>query len=336
MANESSAPDRSAVKRAIMDEDKRLRAAYPVLNHQNAIGATIIIGSSLIFILAATAYGFALIPAWITIPVIAIAMSLLHEIEHDLIHNLYFAGKPKLQRAVYNLIWVAKLHANPQWRRKAHLRHHVYSGQTEDWEERLLGLGSRNWLKRAITMFHPFGSLFFLREIAKSDPKFDAKETYRANYIAGWTFSILSGLGLVYLFAPSYLLKLVDESTWQVVAFLNVVWVLPSLIRHISITTITTQVHYAGDIPRGDVLFENQILDHWAFLPLQIFCFNFGATHVIHHFVATQPFYLRQMVLKKVKPVMIEFGTRNNDLRILARANRYNLSEARPDLADVA
>jgi len=78
------------------------------------------------------------------------------------------------------------------------------------------------------------------------------------------------------------------------------------------------------------------MLDHWVFLPFQLFCFNFGATHVIHHFVAIQPFYLRQMVLKNVKPVMIQFGTRQNDLKILNRANRYTLPEPSNKALNVA
>jgi hypothetical protein len=58
--------------------------------------------------------------------------------------------------------------------------------------------------------------------------------------------------------------------------------------------------HYYGDIPENDVFFQvrcwdstfcgrprlrahtrwlvqTQILDHWIFYPMQLFCFNFGA-----------------------------------------------------------
>ena len=46
-----------------------------------------------------------------------------------------------------------------------------------------------------------------------------------------------------------------------------------------------------------DVFFQTQILDHWLLYPFQLFCFNFGATHIMHHFVTRQPFYLRQVAV---------------------------------------
>lgn len=48
-----------------------------------------------------------------------------------------------------------------------------------------------------------------------------------------------------------------------------------------------------------------------------------GATHIIHHYIPGQPFYLRQMIYPAVKPGMIALGVRNNDLGIAVRANRY-------------
>ena len=95
--------------------------------------------------------------------------------------------------------------------------------------------------------------------------------------------------------------------------------------------------HYYGDIPAKRVFYQNQILDHWCTLPFQLFCFNFGtscwllgfikryigATHIIHHYIPGQPFYLRQMIYPAVKPGMVALGVRNNDLGIAVRANRY-------------
>ena len=106
--------------------------------------------------------------------------------------------------------------------------------------------------------------------------------------------------------------------------------------------------HYYGDIPEKKVYFQNQILDHWSALPFNLFSFNFGnknaklsniiiiininisflslaigATHIIHHYVPGQPFYIRQLVFWDVKKMMVENGVRNNDLDIVNRANRY-------------
>ena len=48
-----------------------------------------------------------------------------------------------------------------------------------------------------------------------------------------------------------------------------------------------------------------------------------GATHIVHHYVPGQPFYIREMVYRRVKPLMVEKGVRLNDLGIVSRGNRY-------------
>ena len=317
--------DKHTVRRAIVEEDRRLRAKYKFLEHQNAIGGTIIVASVLWIAGCAAAYGFGLLPSWLTVMAIAFAMSMLHEIEHDLIHNLYFAGSPRLQKAVYNLIWLVKMHVNPAWRKKVHLRHHAYSGQNEDWEERLLGMGAKMGFKRMLAILHPFGPAVFVAEVAASDSKYDRETGLRANGPTALLFTVLSTLGLCHLLLPAAWHAQMTDGFWHAVAWLNVVWVLPAMLRHTAITTITTMSHYGGDIPRGEVLFENQILDHWAFIPLQLFCANFGANHILHHYVVVQPFYLRHAVSAKVKPVLLAAGVRHNDLGILSRANRWNV-----------
>jgi len=55
---------------------------------------------------------------------------------------------------------------------------------------------------------------------------------------------------------------------------------------------------------------------------LQAFCFNFGSTHGIHHFVVKEPFYIRQMTARVAHKVMAEMGVRFNDFGTFARANR--------------
>ena len=312
------------VRRAIMAEDRRLRAKYKVLAYQDSIGAAIITGALVLNLGLAVAYALGGVPVIVAVLGIALGMSLLHEIEHDLIHNLYFSGNQRLQKAVLNLIWLVKLHANPFWRRKAHLRHHAKSGQLGDWEERLVGLGDRLGLRRLVTIVHPFGSGLYLKTVAATDPEFDAEKTRQTNLPAGMGFAVLSTLGLLNLLLPEPLHRVVPQSIWVFVGWLNVVWIVPGVVRHVAITVMATSVHYAGDIPSGEIRYENQIIDHWLYLPLQAFCFNFGATHVIHHYVAIQPFYLRQMVSAKVRPVLLAAGVRHNDLGILRRANRWH------------
>jgi hypothetical protein len=50
---------------------------------------------------------------------------------------------------------------------------------------------------------------------------------------------------------------------------------------------------------------------------------NAGATHIVHHYVPGQPFYIRELVYRRVKDVMIAQGVRYNDLGIVRRGNRY-------------
>ena len=99
--------------------------------------------------------------------------------------------------------------------------------------------------------------------------------------------------------------------------------ILPNMLRQSCLVFISTYCHYFGDIPDKDVFFQTQILDHWCLLPFQLFCFNFGKTHGIHHFVAKQPFYLRTALANQVIPTMIENGVRRNDMFCTFRCNRY-------------
>ena len=48
-----------------------------------------------------------------------------------------------------------------------------------------------------------------------------------------------------------------------------------------------------------------------------------GATHIVHHYVPGQPFYIRELVYRRVKELMISKGVRINDFGIVCRANRY-------------
>ena len=64
----------------------------------------------------------------------AFSISLLHELEHDIIHNLYFKSHMWVQDMMFWGIWIAKLHGNPWYRRELHLKHHIVSGQIDDAE----------------------------------------------------------------------------------------------------------------------------------------------------------------------------------------------------------
>lgn len=43
----------------------------------------------------------------------------------------------------------------------------------------------------------------------------------------------------------------------------------------------------------------------------------------MHHYVPGQPFYIRELVYRRVKQFMIDKGVRYNDFGIVSRGNRY-------------
>ena len=57
--------------------------------------------------------------------------------------------------------------------------------------------------------------------------------------------------------------------------------------------------------------------------PIHIFSYCVGATHIVHHYVPGQPFYIREIVYRQVKPLMVEKGVRLNDFGVVSRANHY-------------
>ena len=312
------------LRQKILTEGQELIERYSWLKNQDLIGTGILAGVVAAVASVSTAYLMGWIPAWLAVVVMAVTMSIAHEMEHDLIHDLFFSSHKNLQKYAMYLIWFIKLHSNPFWRKKVHLRHHVYSGQVQDWEERLLGLGSSFNLRRLIPILHPFGQVVHFRAIRKLDRSFKPNEVVQANRSAAIVFSLLLGLEVLNLALSEKLHQMAPGTMWSIVSSLTVLWILPSVIRNAALSLVTTAVHYGGDIPRGAVYFENQILDHWLFMPLQVFCFNFGESHIIHHYVPYQPFYVRAVVAKRVKKQLIDAGVRHNDLGIFARAHRWH------------
>ncbi|MFH4299337.1 fatty acid desaturase, partial [Acinetobacter baumannii] len=82
------------IKKVVTAEGVALRKRHPILNHQNAIGAMILFISLVGMIATAVLYINHQLSAWFAIPIIAFFASLTHELEHDLIHWMYFRKKP--------------------------------------------------------------------------------------------------------------------------------------------------------------------------------------------------------------------------------------------------
>jgi hypothetical protein len=104
---------------------------------------------------------------------------------------------------------------------------------------------------------------------------------------------------------------------------------LPNFIRQGSLQIVSSSMHYFGDVnPDASVglLEQCQVMTwrSWYMLPFQLFCFNFGGTHAIHHFIVNQPFYLRQLGAPYAHAAMKKYGVRFDDHGSFARANRYH------------
>lgn len=318
-----------AIKIAIRAEEERLRTRFTWLAHQDLLGLGCFVACLLAMAGVTWLYLAGILAWWIVIPLMALPLSILHEIEHDLIHHIYFKHRAWIQNSMMFVIWVCKLNLNPWYRREIHLRHHRESGQTTDVEERLLGIGLPFGLLRLFVTLHPVGGLVLLPRIRRDAPNMGAMRLFWLSLptfsVAFWVWEGFFGYmrlrsGLTIPFDPANSLP---AWAWPYVRDLAVLIVIPNMLRQSSLAAISSYCHYYEDIPTADVFYQTQILRSWLLVPFQLFCFNFGTTHIIHHYVATQPFYLRQMVAPVAVAELVNQGTRVDDFGIVARANRW-------------
>ena len=309
--------------RAIRDADDRVRARYSWFSreHQDSVGMGIFIAAFLYLIVVSLAWATGVLPTIATILLLAVGLSILHELEHDLIHDIYFPHRPLVQHLMFTGIWWAKMSLNPWSRGRIHRYHHRVSGQLHDIEERLIGLGLPWGPRRLFLSLFPAGSILQARSIARAvraavaqgapRPELDHRVALIPVRIVDGIFVILPFIAIPMAISGS------DVATW-----ISVLWVLPNTLRHFSIVVISSNSHYT-QIPPGELFPQNQVLNHWSTWPLQLFCFNFGSTHILHHYVVKQPFYIRQSIWPAVAPILRKNGVPFNDLQTFRRANRW-------------
>jgi hypothetical protein len=276
----------------------------------------------------------------------AFFMSLLHELEHDLIHRLYLKDQPPLYNALMIGVWLFRPSTiNPFVRRDWHLHHHRVSGTSTDLEERAITNGEPWGLRRLLMTLdnvlaftlRPRTMREMLLGYAAAQKPTTRKERMRilwrnrlslfplANLHFGlWhLFLFVHGLELVAPGTAARLLPTFVQHSMPVVDFLCVVLLMPNVLRSFCLHFVSSNIHYYGDIEPRNVVQQTQVwTSPWVF-PLQLFCFNFGSTHAIHHFVVQEPFYLRQMIAGEAHAVMRAHGVRFNDFGSLLRANRF-------------
>jgi len=336
-----------AIREELQQIGARARARYPVLAHQDALGLTIFFVACAGIVGNAIAYAKGVIPAAAAVVIAALLMSILHEIEHDLIHHLYFKNKPAIHRLMMAGVWLFRPNTiNPWTRRHLHLHHHRASGTESDLEERGITNGERWGLRRALMTADGMLAIY-LRPLtmARAIHAYIAERgattrverrrliwQNRLSYVPlglvhypvwhafllyhAWMW-VAPALGIS--FAPSAFVQTIMTS----VDFLVIVWLMPNVLRSFCLNFVSSNIHYYGDVEDGSVVQQTQVwTSPWLF-PFELFCFNFGSTHAIHHFVVRDPFYVRQLIAREAHQVLREHGVRFNDMGTFSRANRW-------------
>ena len=273
-----------------------------------ALGGLAMLGAAALYLGGVLAW-------WACLLANAFFASLTHELEHDLIHSMYFRKQRVPHNLMMALVWLARPSTiNPWVRRHLHLNHHKVSGSEQDMEERAITNGEQWGLARLLMVGDNMMSSF-IRWLRASNPK-------HRRLILTRTLKVYAPLGLLnwgtwYVFLGFHLIDFAAAAlgapvTWSattlsVMALVNiavVVLVGPNVLRTFCLHFVSSNMHYYGDVEAGNVIQQTQVLNPWWLWPLQAFCFNFGSTHGIHHFVVKEPFYVRQWTAKEAHAVM--------------------------------
>jgi fatty acid desaturase len=329
-----NSPDKQVIREIvtyIKNQESTLRVSHPFLAQQNSIGLGLLLLSICGFITAGFLYFYGIIPAWCCIIIAALSASIAHEIEHDLIHHQYFKSNSVVYHSMMFMVWIIRPNTvNPWYRKGMHLNHHKTSGTPQDIEERLVGNGIKNHLLRLLVVCDGLlGLIIRSKQFAREIKGYRFFSVFNASfplvtiyYLIFYSFLLFHGTNFIAentaitMDYPAWLTMLMQ---WVNVAM--VVWVAPNFLRSVCLNFVTSSMHYYGGA--HTILQQTQIINHWLFIPFQWFCFNFGSTHTIHHFMPNQPFYIRQIISKQVNNFMKDRGVRFNDLTSILNANRY-------------
>jgi len=324
----------------------QLKETYPLLKHQNGLGMSIFLFAIIAIVTVSFGWYQSVLPTWLMIAVNAFFMGVLHEIEHDLIHWLYFRKHKVIHHFMLFTVWILRpLTVNPWIRRTLHHHHHKFSGTLHDVEERSVTNGEAWSIKRLLTTPDVvLGGLLRLRrmfsdmdqEVKNGNLKLETSSKLKQImflsivpvtifahvvlyfFFADLLFAWLNARFAVDLSFPHYVNNMLISLNVLIYTIL-----LPNLLRQFCLHFITSNMHYFGDIEEGNVIEQTQVLNIWWTYPMQLFCFFFGWTHSIHHFVVNETFYVRHIGRKKAQEVLRQYGVRFNDLGTFKRANRF-------------
>ncbi|SEN45279.1 Fatty acid desaturase [Pseudomonas sp. ok272] len=335
-----NAQQRSAhIRQVVLAKGVELRERYPLLKHQDTIGVGILALALVGMIGSAALYMSGHLAGWACLLLNAFFASLTHELEHDLIHSLYFRKQRLPHNLMMGLVWLARPSTiNPWIRRHLHLNHHKVSGTETDVEERAITNGEPWGIARLLMVGDNLMSAFIrlLRAKTWAHRWSIARRTlmaYAPLALVHWgAWYVFLGFhavnGIAYLLGSPVEWSASTLAVMQVIQVAVVVIIGPNVLRTFCLHVVSSNMHYYGDIEAGNVIQQTQVLNPWWMWPLQAFCCNFGSSHGIHHFVVKEPFYLRQLTVPVAHKVMREMGVRFNDFGTFGRANRFVRQEA--------
>jgi fatty acid desaturase len=328
MTTQTSLVSIRAIVKEIKIEEKQLREKYSLLSHQNAIGMVILLASLGALVGVGTLYYLAIIPAWLSIILAAVITSISHELEHDLIHKQYFSKRPLMHNFMMLMVWLMRPNTiNPWYRRKIHLHHHQVSGTQQDLEERLVGNGIKNpFLRFLVIVDGLIGLVINRKRFAREIRGFSFAKVFNAGFPVTTAYFIVLYSVIAFHLVNLFLPLAANSPSWalsvlHVFEFLMVVLILPNIIRSSSLNFVTSCMHYYGGV--NNLHEQTHVLTSRLFMPFHLFCFNFGRTHTIHHYVPNQPFYIRQLISARVNEMMKQQGVRFNDFESIKNANLY-------------
>ncbi|MDP2228920.1 MAG: fatty acid desaturase [Moraxellaceae bacterium] len=340
------------IRQGILEAGNALRSRHPWLEkHQNTIGMTIFWVSIAGILGSAYAYYTGVFAWYVAIPVAAFWMSLLHELEHDLIHMMYFRKNKFWNDFMLAGVWLFRPSTiSPFVRRRLHIHHHKVSGTESDLEERGITNGEKWGLKRLIMLgdnmlaiyLRPIATFKMTRAFvhAQAKTREEALAITRENLLGYFPLGLINytlwhgfvvyhvalfgaGLAGIEVTVPAVVTTAMHWVSFYVVAIAA-----PNALRTFCLHFVSSNMHYYGDVEKGNIVQQCQVwTTPWA-IPVHLFCFNFAGTHAIHHFVVRDPFYIRQWIAPGLYPLMRENGIRFNDFGTFRRANRLGTPAA--------
>ncbi|TWC32770.1 fatty acid desaturase [Pseudomonas sp. SJZ079] len=330
-----NAQQRSAhIRETVLAHGVELRQRFPLLRHQDALGAGILAFALAGMLGSAALYLGGHLAWWACLLLNAFFASLTHELEHDLIHSMYFRKRRLPHNLMLALVWLARPSTiNPWIRRHLHLNHHKVSGSEQDLEERAITNGEPWGIARLLMVGDNLMAALIRTWRA---PTWAHKRAILRRTLRVYAPLALLNWGTWYVFLGFHALDALSHllgapiawsastlSAMHIVDSAVVVLVGPNVLRTFCLHFVSSNMHYYGDVEPGNVIQQTQVLNPWWLWPLQAFCCNFGSSHAIHHFVVKEPFYIRQLSVPFAHRVMREMGVRFNDFGTFARANRW-------------